>query len=162
MVDVHGAAVVVLQRSADRYVGEIVQVQVRHGGDGGAKAGAAGLVFNPAAARVGRAAGLVDRLQSELVLKLAVLVNKKKRERMRDSPGSLQAGTRLNLHLLEPVDVDLPLLIFVWAHEHRRSDQEEIREGIPVHVQRLQHAAKVGPDLAESQNRLRAAFLPGG
>lgn len=79
MVDVHGAAVVVLQRRADRHVGKAVQVQVRHGSDGGAEAGAARLVSIPAAARVGRAAGLVDWLQSELVLKLAALVSQKKK-----------------------------------------------------------------------------------
>lgn len=78
---------------------------------------------------------------------------------MRDSPGSLQTGTRPNLHLLEPVDVDLPLLVFLWAHEHGGSDQEEVCEGIPVDVQRLQHTAEVGPDLAGSQNRLRALLL---
>lgn len=62
VIDVHGPAVVVLKRSADRHVVKAVQVQVRHGRDGGAEAGAARLVFVPAAVRVGGAAGLVDRL----------------------------------------------------------------------------------------------------
>lgn len=78
VIDVHGPAVVVLKRSADRHVVKAVQVQVRHGRDGGAEAGAARLVFNPAAVRVGSAAGLVDWLQGELVLKLAVLAREER------------------------------------------------------------------------------------
>lgn len=55
-------------------------------------------------------------------------------------------------YLLESVDVDLPLLVSLRAHEHRRSDQEEVREGIAVDIQRLQHAAEVGADLHRGQS----------
>lgn len=78
-------------------------------------------------------------------------------EGRRVGPGSLQTGTRRSAYLLEPVDVHLPLLVSLRAHEHGSSHQEEVCEGIPVHVQRLQHAAEVGADLPQSQNRLRAA-----
>lgn len=81
---------------------------------------------------------------------------RKRRERMRASPGSLPTGPRPRLYLTEFVDVDLPLLVSLCAHEHRSSDQEEICEGVVVDVQRLQHAAEVGPDLAERPDRLRA------
>lgn len=59
---------------------------------------------------------------------------------------------RQKLYLLESVDVDLSLLVSLCAHEHRRSDQQEVCEGIAVDIQRLQHAAEVGADLHGGQS----------
>lgn len=74
MVDVDGPPVVVLEGRADRHVVEAVQIQVGHSRDGRSKAGTARLVFLGTALRVGGATGLIDRLEGEVVLKLAVLV----------------------------------------------------------------------------------------
>lgn len=77
MVDVDGPPVVVLEGRADRHVVKAVQVQVGHGRDGRSKASAARLVFVGAALGVGGATGLIDRLEGEVVLKLAVLVTER-------------------------------------------------------------------------------------
>lgn len=73
MVDVDGPPVVILERRADCHVVKAVQIQIGHGGDGRSKAGAARLVFMGAAGRVGGATGLIDRLEGEVVFKLAIL-----------------------------------------------------------------------------------------
>lgn len=77
MVDVDGPPVVVLEGRADRHVVEAVQVQVGHGRNGRSEAGPARLVFVGAALGVGGATGLVDGLEGEVVLKLAVLVTER-------------------------------------------------------------------------------------
>lgn len=58
------------------------------------------------------------------------------------------------LYLVECVDVDLSLLVSFCAHEHRSSNQEEIRVGVAVHIDSLQDAAEVGTNLRTSQNHL--------
>lgn len=63
------------------------------------------------------------------------------------------------MYLLECVDVDLSLLVSLCAHEHRSSNQEEIRVGIPIDIDGLQDAAKVGTNLRTSQNRLSLLTL---
>lgn len=77
VVNVDGPPVVVLEGRADRHVVKAVQVQVGHGRDGRSKAGAARLVFVGAALRVGGATGLIDGLEGEVVLKLAVLLTER-------------------------------------------------------------------------------------
>lgn len=67
-------------------------------------------------------------------------------------PAAVCRHGRQKRYLRESVDVDLPLLVSLRAHEHRRSDQEEVREGIAVDIQRLQHAAEVGADLQRGQS----------
>lgn len=73
VVDVDGPPVVVLEGRADCHVVKAIQIQISHGGDGRSKAGAARLVFMGAAGRVGGATRLIDRLEGEVVLKVAVL-----------------------------------------------------------------------------------------
>lgn len=73
VVDVDGPPVVVLEGRADRHVVKAVQIQIGDGSDGRSKAGAARLVFMGAAGGVGGATGLIDRLEGEVVLKVAVL-----------------------------------------------------------------------------------------
>lgn len=74
MVDVDGPPVVVLEGCADGHVVKSVQIQISHCCNGCSKAGAARFVFKGAAGRVGGATGLIDRLEGEVVLKLAILV----------------------------------------------------------------------------------------
>lgn len=73
VVDVDGPPVVVLEGCADCYVVKAVKIQIGHSRDGRSKAGAARLVFMGAAGRVGGAAGLIDRLEGEVVFKVAIL-----------------------------------------------------------------------------------------
>lgn len=73
MVDVDGPPVVILEGRTNCHVVVAIQIQVGHGCDGRSKAGAAWLVFMGAAGRVGGATGLIDRLEGEVVLKVAVL-----------------------------------------------------------------------------------------
>lgn len=73
MVDVDGPPVVVLEGCANCHVVIAVQIQIGHSCNGCSKAGAAWLIFMGAAGRVGGATGLIDRLEGEVVLKVAVL-----------------------------------------------------------------------------------------
>ena len=46
-------------------------------------------------------------------------------------------------------EVDPALLSLQIAHEHGRTDQQEVRHLVFVHVQGAQDASKVGPDLGQ-------------
>lgn len=151
MVDVDGPPVVVLEGRADCHVVKAVQIQIGHSRDGCSKAGAARLVFMGAAGRVGSATGLIDRLEGEVVLKVAVLKTGSHRTRIficqKKNPTPFNSSVRVCWYLVEFVDVDLTLLVSLGAHEHRSANQQDVSVRIPVYVNGLQDAAKIGTNL---------------
>lgn len=91
------------------------------------------------------------------MLKLAVLVTGKKEKFelfVENQTGTFNKRSKSNgfyfSYPVEFVDVDLTLFVSLCAHEHGSSDQEDVRVGVPVHVDCLQDAAIVGADLHAS------------
>lgn len=83
VIDVDGPSMVVLKRCTDYHVVEPVEVEVWHRCDGRAEPSAARLILVAAAGGVGRAAGLIDGLESELVLELPILARGGRKNELR-------------------------------------------------------------------------------
>lgn len=61
---------------------------------------------------------------------------------------------------VEFVDVDLTLLVSLGAHEHRSADQQDVGVRVPVYVNGLQDAAKIGTDLhTQKRSTVTATIL---